>query len=302
MNHNDNTDFDITGNSVWHQPYFDHLQANFFPNLDPADMQPGVDKFLNLYPEWIASSKLNNFEGLDSFKYKFMSDGTTQTLDWWHYWCMANGYTIRTFRGEYPYHRDALLDEYWSDDRYIEDSPLRTGDAVVLSVPFSATGQVHDHYEALIEACNDKNIPVLIDCAWFGTCYDINVNLDHDCIKAVCFSTTKGLSCGNWRSGITFSKINEGGLSVQTEWGHGVLLSMAIACDLFENFSPDTVPNVYKDMQHTVCEHYNITPSNTIHIAQTEMDNDRFNRDDMYGRINIRHALKRYRTKKKFYE
>ena len=44
---------------------------------------------------------------------------------------------------------------------------------------------------------------MLVDCAWFGTCFDIDINLDEP-IQMVAFSTTKGLSCGNWRSGITF--------------------------------------------------------------------------------------------------
>ena len=65
--------------------------------------------------------------------------------------------------------------------------------------------------------------------AWFGTCWSIHVKLDRHCIKQVAFSTTKGLSCGNWRSGIVFSKIDFGSLAVQTEWQHGIHLNCAIA-------------------------------------------------------------------------
>ena len=301
-----NKDFGTSGNSVWHQPYFDHLKENFFPKLDPADMQPGIKKFLDAYPKWIATSKLNKFTGWEDFPYRYISDGTTQSLDWFHYWVMSQGRTLRTFRGEYPYHRDALLDGQWTQDRYIEDSPLRPGDAVLISVPFSASGELHPQFDWLMEECNKHNIPVLVDCAWFGTCYDIEVNVNHDCVKMVTFSTTKGLSCGNWRSGITFSKIDEGGLQVQTEWGHGVLLSMSIACSLFEAFTPDTIPKRYKEMQHIVCEHYGLKPTRTIHIASTELTdeikNTSFNRDGLYGRVNIKEALKRYRKTKEFYE
>tara|TARA_B100001248_G_scaffold261476_1_gene252801 strand:- start:3353 stop:4279 length:927 start_codon:yes stop_codon:yes gene_type:complete len=301
-----NKDFGTSGNSVWHQPYFDHLKENFFPKLDPADMQPGIKKFLDAYPKWIATSKLNKFTGWEDFPYRYISDGTTQSLDWFHYWVMSQGRTLRTFRGEYPYHRDALLDGQWTQDRYIEDSPLRPGDAVLISVPFSASGELHPQFNWLMEECNKHDIPVLVDCAWFGTCYDIEVNVNYDCVKMVTFSTTKGLSCGNWRSGITFSKIDEGGLQVQTEWGHGVLLSMSIACSLFEAFTPDTIPKRYKEMQHIVCEHYGLKPTRTIHIASTELTdeikNTSFNRDGLYGRVNIKEALKRYRKTKEFYE
>ena len=26
--------------------------------------------------------------------------------------------------------------------------------------------------------CNEKNVPVFVDCVWFGTCFDIEVNLN----------------------------------------------------------------------------------------------------------------------------
>ena len=67
---------------------------------------------------------------------------------------------------------------------------------------------------------------------------EYSCQIDRHCIKQVAFSTTKGLSCGNWRSGIVFSKIDFGSLAVQTEWQHGIHLNCAIANSLMENFTP----------------------------------------------------------------
>lgn len=67
-------------------------------------------------------------------------------MDWWHYWCLANGYEFRMFRGEYPYNRDAVLVD-WQDERYVDDVPLRKGDALLISLPFSGTGTKHGRME-----------------------------------------------------------------------------------------------------------------------------------------------------------
>ena len=43
--------------------------------------------------------------------------------------------------------------------------------------------------------------------------HDLEADLNRDCVKMVAFSTTKGLSCGNWRSGIVFSRLDVGFIS-----------------------------------------------------------------------------------------
>jgi len=302
---NKNPDFGNTGNSVWNQPYMDHLSEHFFndPQL-PKTCQEAQPIFLELYPDWIESSKLNNVQGLREFPYRFVSVGTTQALDWWHYWTAVNGYELKMFRGEYPYNRDVILNQEinWSDS--IDDTGLKQGDAVMVSVPFSGTGRTPTQWDWLMEECNAKNIPVLVDMAWFGTCHGININVDHPCIKMVVFSTTKGLSCGNWRAGIAFSRINEGSLEVQTDWTHGCHLNTAIANELFRNFTPDTMPKKYGEAHIAICEHYGFETTNTIHIAQAPDTPEwkPWHRDDTYNRINIANALKRWKKDGTFYE
>jgi len=299
-----NEDFSKTGNSVWNQPFMEYLEKEYFPYVDPSTLPGEAEYYLNYYPKWIKKSFLNNFDGLDAFPYRFISLGVTQTLDWWHYYCMANGYRLRMFRGEYPYNRDVLLEGDWTQDRYIDDTELKTGDAVVVSVPFSGSGRKPERWQWLIDECNKKNIPILVDCAWFGTCFDIDVNLDEPCIKMVAFSTTKGLSCGNWRSGICFSRIDEGSLSVQTEWKHGIHLNVAIGNCLMREFGPDTIAKKYRESHKAVCDHYGFQPTNTVHVAQAPLTDEwnSYSRDGTFNRVNIAKAIKRYKQKGNFYE
>ena len=299
-----NPDFSSTGNSVWHQPYIDHLKQNFWPNIDEAHLQGESDRFLEIFPEWIHGSSRNTVKGLDVFPHKFVSLGTTQALDWWHYYCKANNLRLRMYRGEYPYNRDVLLEGQWTWERWIDDAPLRKGDAVMISLPFSGNGKKHRHWEKLLDECDELDIPVFVDMAWYGTCWSIHVNVNRHCIKQVAFSTTKGLSCGNWRSGIVFSKLDFGSLAVQTEWQHGIHLNCAIANSLMENFTADTISKKYKEAHIAVCTHYGLETTNVVHIALAPKEKQwhHFHRDEEYYRVNIRNAIKRYRKSGEFAE
>jgi len=302
-----NPDLGKTGNSIWNQPFIDELTENFFPNIDHTTLQHEQDRFLEYYPEWIASSKMNSFRGLEDFPKRYVSLGVTQAMDWFHNWCLSQGRNLKIFRGEYPYNRDVWLGQYMGWGNSIDDVGLEAGDAVIISVPFSGHGRKHDKWKWLMEECEAKDIPVFVDCAWFGTCFDIEVKLHHPCIKMVGFSTGKGLSCGNWRAGIVFSRMSDDdrcSMELQTEWRHGIHLNVAIANHLMAKFSPDTMSKKYKDSHMEVCEHYGFQPSNTIHIAQAP-DTDEwksYHRDEKYNRVNIAKALKRFKNKGNFFE
>jgi len=298
-----NPDFENHGNSIWNHPFYLYLEEHFFKSMDVTKFTDAPDEFLEVYPEWIASSKLNKITGYNKLPYRFVSLGTTQGMDWWHYYCMANGLRLRMLRGEYPYNRDVILEGEWTNERYIEDAPLVAGDAVIISMPFSGSGTKHDRMEELLDTCDQLGIPVFVDCAWFGTCHGIVADLDRECIKMIAFSTTKGLSCGNWRAGIVFSRLNEGSLSVQTEWKHGIHMNVALGTALMKNFSPDTVPEKFLPSHLAVCGHYGFSPTNTVHIAQAPMTDEwkRFSRDGAFNRVNIRNAVKRHKNTGQFY-
>lgn len=275
-----------TGNSVKvrsiYKFLFKHVEENGWFNKD-YDVQ---EEYLDYYPRWIESSKSCSVTGVETFPYRFVSLGVTQTLDWFHLECARNRWRMRLLRGEYPYNRDVF-----DFNEFIDDEPLVKGDAVIISVPFSASGDLHPRYKEIMETCTKLDIPVMVDCAWFGTCYDLHWSLDYDCIKVVAFSTTKGLQTGNWRAGICFSKWNHGSLAIQTEWHHGIHMNTYISLLLMKQFSPDYTPNLYRESQKEVCKYFGLQPSKTIHIATGDDQWDYFSRDGAYNRINLRFPL-----------
>lgn len=280
-----------SANSIIHHEFRLYtLNSNIIQDVltlkKPVDVQ---DEFLDEYYKWINSSKLNSFKGLEKFNNRYISLGVTQAIDDFIAYTYKANKNLKIFKGEYPY----VKDTYNKNIEYIDDKGLQKGDAVIVSTPFSATGDVHPRWCELIDTCNKLSIPVFVDCAFFGTCYDIHINFDEPCINTVAFSPTKGLNCGYTRTGICFTTRTdyECAMSIQTEWHHGVHLNTAIALNLMKEFSPDTVPNVYKDIQLEVCNNYNLQPTKTVHLALGNEKWDNFSRDGVCNRIGIRNQV-----------
>jgi hypothetical protein len=280
-------------NSIVHDPFREHFiktAPNFFKDIflrnQPVDVQ---DEFLEIYPNWINSSELNNFSGLNCFPFKYISLGVTQALDDFISFCIQRKKPIRMFKGEYPYARESIN----ADISFIDDMPLVQGDAVIISAPFSATGNIHKEWCSLIKTCNELGIPVFVDCAFFGSCMNIKISFDEPCIDTVAFSPTKGLNCGYTRTGIAFThrKGKETTLDLLTDWHHGIHLHTAIALELMRNFGPDTIPRTYRESQLRVCEEYNLIPSNSIHLGIGNTGWEYFTRDGVCNRIGLRNAI-----------
>ena len=299
----DNFDLSLfinTGNSVYNDEIRKFISKNisdWFADSEIFSRMDDSENFLRVFDEWIQSSELNSTRGLDSFIHRDASLGVTQSLDQFHYDILAKNRRLRVFRGEYPYSRDVHPFSY--EDGFIDDHPLEENDAVILSCPFSGSGSLHPKTPWLLNECSRLGVPVFIDMAWFGTCAGIDIDLSHPAITQVAFSLTKGLTCGNYRCGIRYSKeyITESRrdrLNLQTEWNHGVHLNQFIGINLMHNFSPDYHFQKFRPYQIQVCKEWDLTPSHCVHIAtSTDPKWKQYERDGAYLRINLREAIKK---------
>jgi len=276
--------------SIMHNPFRLFLLENnlFEPilkNQTPVDVQ---DEFLEFYPEWITSSELNSFQGLGDFPHKFVSLGVTQGIDDFILYITKKNLRLRFNRGEYGYGIEIA-----KNGTMLDQEPLKSGDALIISCPFSASGDIHPQWDCIIKTCNDLEIPVFVDAAFFGACTDIKVKLNEPCIDTVSFSPTKGLNCGNMRTGITFTRRSgkDCSLDILSRWHHGIHLNTYIAYNLMKNFSPDTIPNTYRNSQIEVCKHYGLTPSKTLMFGLGNEGWEHFSRNGFSNRVNVRSAI-----------
>jgi hypothetical protein len=220
-----------------------------------------IDEFLYEYDKWIKSGTLNVFTGLEDFEYKVFSNGTTEAFDKFY---MKNAKRrFRCFKGEYMYHKLAWRDKFvWN---YIEDAPLHKADAVVVSLPFADTGDKHTEYHNLMRKCSDMNIPVLVDCAYYGACRHIHIDLAYPCITDVTFSLSKTFPVAYARIGMRYTRVDDDDtMFVYHKISYNNKIGALIGLEYFKNFSPDYIPNKYLDKQQDFCNTLGIETSKTV--------------------------------------
>ena len=233
---------------------------------EPLDLQclkddKIIDSFLCKYDLWIKSSTLNKFIGLDNYKHRCYSLGTSEAFDKFY---MKNAKRrFRCFKGEYMYHKLSWRDKFEWD--WLDDKPLSKTDAVVISLPFADTGNKHINYEQLLEQCCEINVPVLVDCAYFGICRDINFNLDYDCITDITFSLSKTFPVAYARIGMRCTKIDDDdSMFVYSKVNYNNKIGALLGIKYFERFTPDYITEKYVDKQLNFCNTIGVNPSKTV--------------------------------------
>lgn len=256
-----------------------HIQSlpfsTYFCDTDDKSMDTGIQaEYLSFLPKWIMSSKLNSVSGLDGFPFRRLIGGITQAFD--DFFIRHHDRVFKFLRGEYPY-----LSKYVRHWDFLDD--LTRKDAVVMSAPFSATGNMHPRFYEVLRIAENLDIPVLIDCAFFGITRNLDLRLNYRCIEAVCFSLSKAFGAGCFRSGIEFSKQNGGPASIQNEWIYVQLLSAKIGMETARVFSPDYITDEYMALQGEICTRFDLSPSDTVVFG---LGDERFSYFDVDGIAN----------------
>jgi hypothetical protein len=231
----------------------------FFTDADPRAMDPAIlPRYLETFTEWIGHSHLNDVRGLSSFPFRKLTAGITQSFD--DFFLRHHGRRIRILRGEYPYAKRVCTNWAFADD-------LAPGDALIISAPFSGTGGMHEEFVALLDCAVQRGVPVLVDCAFFGICRNLRVDLSHPSIESACFSLSKAFASGSFRAGIEFCRHNEGAAAAQNEWCYVPLLAAQIGVLLMEQFSPDYIFTKHRATQEAICRELDLQPTDTIIIG-----------------------------------
>tara|TARA_B110000503_G_C7144760_1_gene412439 strand:+ start:1700 stop:2602 length:903 start_codon:yes stop_codon:yes gene_type:complete len=220
-----------------------------------------IDEYLHDYDLWIKSSISNTFTGLEDFKYRCYSNGTTEAFDKFY---MKNAKRrFRCYKGEYMYHKLAWRDKF--DWQWIEDAPIHKNDAVIISLPFADTGNVHTHYYDLMRKCSELGVPVLVDCAYFGACRSIQFDVAYPCITDVVFSLSKSFPVAYARIGIRYTRVDDDDtLFVYHKINYNNKIGAALGLKYFQKFTPDYITQKYLDKQLDFCNTVDVEPSKTV--------------------------------------
>jgi hypothetical protein len=261
--------------------------STFFCHTNDKSMDTGIlPEYLSFIPKWIESSELNSIEGLERFPLKRLTSGNTQAFD--DFYIRHHDRTFKFLPSEYPY-----LSKYAPRWEFLDEhTELTRKDALVMSAPFSGTGNMHPRFYELLERAENIDIPVLIDCAFFGITRNLRLDVDYRCIEAVCFSLSKAFGAGCFRSGIEFSKQNGGPSSIQNEWCYVQLLSAKIGLEIAKKYSPDYIPGKYRSWQLEICDEFGLEPSDTVVFGLGGEKFQYFDIDGVSNRVCITPSIK----------
>jgi histidinol-phosphate/aromatic aminotransferase/cobyric acid decarboxylase-like protein len=184
------------------------------------------------------------------------------------------------------YHRLARRLEYqW---KYIEDDPLSENDAVVISLPFADTGNKHCGYHELMRECSRLKIPVLVDCAYFGSCRSIEFDVAYNCITDITFSLSKTFPIAYARIGMRLTREDDDDtLFVYHKINYNNKIGAALGLKYLERFTPDYITSKYIKKQTQFCQTLNVEPSKTVLFGIGGKDWDQYNRGGTTNRLSF---------------
>lgn len=227
-----------------------------YTDLNSKDIN---QQYLDNYQSWIRQTELNSLVGLDNFKHAVYSQGTTETFD--KFYMKHHTRRFRCFRGEYMYHQLAWRN-HWPNWEFIQNLDIEAGDAVVISMPFADTGDVHPEYHALMEKCQQLNVPVLIDSAYFGICGGLTLDYSYDCITDIAFSLSKTFPVSHIRIGMRLSRVDDDDpLLVYHKTNYTNRIGASVGLELMRQFSSDYTVNTYRTTQQELCRQLDVDPS-----------------------------------------
>jgi hypothetical protein len=258
---------------------------------DPDPLRCRLE-YLDVYWQYLSAMQMNTIHGLRRFNQRHLINGTTQTFDEAYH--RYAGRRLRIYRGEYAYHK-RVVPEFV----FIEDQPIAVGDYVIVSVPHCTTGAVPVDFDRMLDACAAMHVPVIVDCAYIGTCHGIEFSVEHPAIESVSFSLTKGTGLGHVRSGVRFSDFDDNyPIAQQNRFDHTVLGAARIGLWFMSQLqTPDFIPQRYRQHQISVCADLGVIPTPCMHIALGDGTwNDYV--VDGYNRIGIRDLVKARRQGK----
>ena len=242
--------------------------------------------FVSLFDNHIKSSNMNQLSGLDEFKHKTFTAGTSQAFD--TFWMKHHNKRFRCFKGEFFYHKANWKKFHnWC---YIGDDRICADDAVVISLPFSDYCTEHPMMKQVLCECVMFDVPVLIDCAYYGIASGVDFDLSkYPCIKEVTFSLSKTFYNANrLRAGIRYTKdFADDNIDIMNEWEQVNHISTYIGKRLLEAFEPDYTFNKFRKRQEEYCKLHNLKPTDCVSFAFGGDDYKDLNRGTDVNRLCI---------------
>lgn len=234
-------------------------------SASPVIAETIKSEFLDTYRSWMFEGF--NFRHANLYKYACFTQGTTESFA--HFYIRyRDGHRLRLQRADYFYHQ--MMHKLWYAEKFawLDEDQLRPGDVLVISVPFSDSGDCPLNLTETLDQCENLGIPVMLDLAYINLCspdsFPYEIDLSRDCIKYVVSSLSKVFPVENLRIGIRLQKeqwddqlyvINE------TNYNYINILSAFVGSNMIRTYPNTFMYNRYRQNQLDLCTQLQVEPS-----------------------------------------
>ena len=234
------------------------------------------NEFVNDYFQWFANP--HNINGIEKFNSLSYCNGTTEAFDKFYHKHMHR--KLRFLRGEYFYHQ-IMAKRFFKESSFIDEpNDISNDDVVVMSVPFSDTGNVPEHYDDIMTQCEKNNVPVLLDMAYISLAVKLDINVDYQCIDTITTSLSKVFPVAHWRIGMRMQKENiDDTLDAYEMNSYLNTHAVNVGHQLIKQYPADYSFNKYRQQQLSFCNMLDIKPSDSFIFGI-----DQFNKYPEYNR------------------
>ena len=240
--------------------------------------------FIETYKWWMPST--HNLIGIEKYTEGCFTQGTTESFA--QFYIRYRNARLRLRKGEYFYHQ--MMRGLWYDNfAWLDEDDIRRNDVVLISVPFSDTGDVPDDLEDILTTCDENDVHVMVDLAYINIAKGLTINLEHSCIQYVVSSLSKVFPVEHHRIGIRLQREKfEDQIYVINEEGYNYinLLSAHLGTEMMKQFKADYIYDSYKDAQDRWCRVYNVEASSCVYFGI-----DKLNQYPQYNRGNDTNRL-----------
>lgn len=236
-----------------------------------------LNEYCDAFYDWIVDSHDKTISGLDKFKHKHFTLGTSQAFD--SFVLRHATKQVVNFIGDFQYH--ACISKHINYKVIESTVELEKGQALILSFPFSDTGCEHVDFKKILETCNQLNIPVCLDIAYWGIAKDLTLQLnDWHCVQEVACSLSKPFhALETHRVGIRFSRhYTDDGVCMMNEVGMANNYSMSLGYWFMQKFNNSYIWKKYIDLYYQTCNNLNLKSTDTVIFGIGDQTYSKFNR------------------------
>lgn len=233
------------------------------------------ESFSKLAVQSIIAHKYNTINGLTSYPNVDIIQGNQHYIDSLLIEYGVQG--VQTFEHDYGYYRKVT-----PNIQYAKTGSLASDKPLIIAAPMPGYMNLHPQWEQILDECDQKNIDVHIDGAWWCCSHGLKIDLERECIKSFSVSLSKALDMGWNRVAIRWRKQNamdNAHLMYDTKMiSHA---SVEIARYHLQELSVDYFIDTYLDKYNQCVRELKLRPGKVIHAASS------LDRKTIYGLKNL---------------